>query len=269
MRKYVILFGTLFNDIHITRTNSSGTTVDLLKVPLSYAAKEKMLAKLENDPNIDRQTAISLPRMSFEMTGISYDQSRKLNTLGRVSARDATNPNKVKYQYNPVPYNFDFKLSIYVKNAEDGTKILEQILPFFTPDWTATIALIPEMNVNMDIPVILDRVSVEDSYEGKFEERRALIWTLDFTVKGYIYGPVKKSSIIKFANTSFYLPDNSITDISQAVGSTPNGRVTVAPGLDANGNPTSNASISIDRNLIEASDDFGYITNISGIILSE
>ena len=165
MRKYVILFGTLFNDIHITRTNSAGVTVDLLKVPLSYAAKEKMLARLENDPEIQRQTAILLPRMSFEMTGLSYDQSRKLNTLGRIAVKDATNANKLKYQYNPVPYNFDFKLSVYVKNAEDGTKIIEQILPFFTPDWTATVNLIPEMNVHMDIPIILNNVSVEDSYE--------------------------------------------------------------------------------------------------------
>jgi hypothetical protein len=270
MRKYVILFGTLFNDIHITRTNAAGVTVDLLKVPLSYSAKEKMLARLENDPEIQRQAAILLPRMSFEMTGISYDQQRKLNTLGRISAKDSTNPNKLKYQYNPVPYNFDFKLSIYVKNAEDGTKILEQILPFFTPDWTATVALIPEMNINMDIPVILNNVSVEDSYEGKFEERRALIWTLNFTLKGYIYGPVKKSSIIKFANTSFYIPDSGITDLAKAVGNTsPNDRVTVSPGLDANGDPTSNASISINRDLIEVSDDFGYVTNVSGIILSE
>jgi hypothetical protein len=267
---HFILFGTIFNDIHITRTNAAGVTVDLLKVPLSYAAKEKMLSRLENDPEIQRQTAIILPRMSFEMTGISYDQSRKLNTLGRIAVKDATNPNKLKYQYNPVPYNFDFKLSVYVKNAEDGTKIMEQILPFFTPDWTATVALIPEMNINMDIPIILNDVSVEDSYDGQFADRRALIWTLDFTLKGYIYGPVKKSNIIKFANTTFYIPDPDNTDISKAVGVTsPNDRVTVAPGLDANGDPTSNASISIDRNLIEASDDFGYVTNVSGIILSE
>lgn len=270
MRKYVILFGTLFNDIHITRTDSTGATTQLLKVPLSYAPKEKMLARLEGDPNIDRETAVILPRMSFEMTGITYDQQRKLNTLGRIAVKDSTNPNKLKYQYNPVPYNFNFRLSVYVKNAEDGTKIMEQILPFFTPDWTATVALIPEMNVNMDIPVILDNVAIEDSYDGKFTDRRALIWTLDFTLKGYIYGPVKKSSVIKFANTTFYIPDDSIGDIAGAVGiSTPNDRVTVAPGLDANGNPTSNATISIDRNLIEADDDFGYVTNVSGIILSE
>ena len=270
MRKYVILFGTLFNDVHITRTNSAGATTSLLKVPLSYSAKEKMLARLEGDPEIQRETAVLLPRMSFEMTGVTYDATRKLNTLGRVASKDTSTANKLKYQYNPVPYNFKFRLSVYVKNAEDGTKIIEQILPFFTPDWTSTIALIPELGINMDIPIILDDISIEDTYEGNFTERRALIWTLDFTLKGYIYGPIKKSNIIKFANTSFYIPDSSIVDIGSAVGvSSPNDRVTVAPGLDANGNPTSNAALTIDRNLIEADDDYGFVTGISGIILSE
>lgn len=267
IRKYVILFGTLFNDIHITRTSANGTTTHLLKVPLSYAPKEKMLVRFENDPNIDRETAVLLPRMSFEMNNVSYDSTRKLNTLGKVVVKD-TNANKLKYQYNPVPYNFDFTLYVYVKNAEDATKIIEQILPFFTPEWSSSVNLIPEMGISMDIPVILNNISIEDTYEGDFKERRALIWTINFTLKGYIYGPVKKNAVIKFANTTFYVP--TIENLRDAVGNTsPIDRVTVAPGLDANGNPTSNGSISIDRNLIEADDDFGFITDVAGIILSE
>jgi hypothetical protein len=270
MRKYVILFGTLFNDIHITRTDAAGNTTSLLKVPISYGPKEKMLTRLLSDPEIQRQSAITLPRMSFELTGISYDLSRKLNSLGKISVNSPTNKNKVKYQYNPVPYNFNFTLAVYVKNAEDGTKIMEQILPFFTPDWTSTVSLIPELNLNMDIPVILNNVTVQDNYDGKFTERSALIWTLNFTLKGYIYGPIKSNSVIKFANTTFYIPGDTITDINDAVGNTtPNDRVTVAPGLLANGSPTSNASLSIDRDLIVASDDFGYVTDVAGIILSE
>lgn len=269
LRKYVIYFGTLFNDIHITRTNSTGQTTHLLKVPLSYAPKEKMLVRLENDPAINRETAVLLPRMSFEMTSLAYDSSRKLNTLGKIAVKD-TNANKLKYQYNPVPYNLEFSLYVYVKNAEDGTKIIEQILPFFTPEWTSSLALIPEMDVTMDIPVVLNSISIEDTYEGDFKTRRALVWTISFTMKGYIYGPIKKNSIIKFANTSFYIPGGNITDLRDAVGNTsPIDRVTVAPGLDANGNPTSNASISIDRSLIEADDDFGFVTDIAGIILNE
>lgn len=269
IRKYVIYMGTLFNDIHITRTNASGDTTHLLKVPLSYAPKEKMMTRFDSDPAIDRETALSLPRMSFEMISLNYDPARKLNSIGKIAAKD-TDANKLKYQYNPVPYNFNFHVYVYVKNAEDGTKIIEQVLPFFTPDWTSTLNLIPEMNVIMDIPVILDNISVEDSYDGNFTQRRALIWTLSFIMKGYLYGPIKKSKVVKFANTTFYIPTGNTTNLRDAVGNTtPNDRVTVAPGLDSNGNPTSNASLSIDRNLIDADDDFGFVTNISGIILSE
>lgn len=269
IRKYVILFGTLFNDIHVTRTNATGSTVSLLKVPLSYAPKEKMMVRFDNDPGIDREAATILPRMSFEMQSLTYDASRKLNTLGKAVVKD-TSANKLKYQYNPVPYNFDFTLYVYVKNAEDGTKIIEQILPFFTPEWTSTVSLIPELGINMDIPIILNSVTSEDTYDGDFKTRRALIWTLNFTLKGYLYGPIRKNAVIKFANTTFYIPDPSITNLRNAVGnSSPNDRVTVAPGLDANGDPTSNASISISRDLIEADDDFGYITDVAGIILSE
>jgi hypothetical protein len=267
IRKYVTLFGTLFNDIHITRTNSSNVTVALLKVPLAYAAKEKVLARVDADPNIDRQAAIVLPRMSFEMTDMRYDSSRKLNTIGRSVVKDADSTSKLKYQYNPVPYNLSFRLYVYVKNAEDGTKIVEQILPFFTPDWTTTVQLIPEMGINMDIPVVLESINIEDTYDGDFDTRRALIWTLDFTLKGYIYGPVKKSGIIKFANTNFYVPPVEDGQLARAVGiTTPSERITVRPGLLANGSPTSNATASIPLSEIEANDDFGYCVSIESII---
>ena len=267
IRKYVTLFGTLFNDIHITRTDTNNVTVALLKVPLAYAPKEKVLARVDADPNLDRQAAIVLPRMSFEMIDMRYDTSRKLNTLGRSVVKDATSTSRLKYQYNPVPYNITFRLYVYVKNAEDGTKIIEQILPFFTPDWTTTVQLIPEMGINMDIPVVLDNINIEDSYEGDFEKRRALIWTLDFTLKGYIYGPVKKSGIIKFANTNFYIPPVADGLLQTAVGVTDVAeRITVRPGLTANGTPTSNVAESVALSVIEADDDFGYCVSIESII---
>jgi len=260
IRKYVILVGTLFNDIRITREDKNGNVVDLLKVPLSYAPKEKMLARFENDPDIDRPFATLLPRMSFEQISMEYDGSRKLPTVGKIVVKDPTNPNKLKYQYNPVPYNLKFRLYVYVKNAEDGTKIIEQILPFFTPEWTVTVRLIQEMNVTMDIPVILDDIGIEDSYNGNFQDRRALIWTLEFTVKGYIYGPIKKTAIIKFANTNFYIPSVPDGQLNTAVGNTdPVERVTIRPGLTANGQPTSNLANSISLSEIEADDDFGFI----------
>jgi hypothetical protein len=271
IRKMVIYFGTIFNDLKITRTNAENDVVATLKVPLSYAPKDKMLARVDADPEITRQTAIYLPRMSFEMTGLAYDGTRKLNTVSRQVVKDNSNANKLKAQYNPVPYNFDFNLYVYVKNAEDGTKIIEQILPFFTPDWTATVNLIPEMNIAMDIPIILNSLSMEDTYDGSFEERRAIIWTLNFTVKGWIYGPIVSKPIIKIANTQFFVPSGgSQANVAASVGETDViGRVTVKPGLDANGNPTSNPNTTINYSLIEVDDDFGYVITTEGIIMNE
>ena len=270
LRKYVILVGTLFNNIRITRFDSQGNQTSLIKVPITYAPKDKMLARVIQDPAIDRPTAtIPLPAISFEMGKMQYDGTRKLNTIGKVSARDLTDANKFKYQYNPVPYNIEFKVYIYAKNAEDGTKIIEQILPYFTPDWTTTVNLIPEVEVTMDIPVLLNNVGYSDTYDGAFTERRAIIWTLDLILKGYIYGPVKKSGIIKFVNANFYIPDVEDLKLQTAVGSTPLAeKVTVQPGLAANGNPINyfggpnNNLGTIAYSSIEADDEYGYITMI-------
>jgi hypothetical protein len=270
LRKYVILVGTLFNNIRITRTDASGNQVSLMRVPITYAPKDKMLARVIQDPNIDRPTAtLPLPAISFEMGKMAYDGSRKLNTIGRTSVKDSTAPSKLKYQYNPVPYNIEFKVYIYAKNAEDGTKIIEQILPYFTPDWTTTVNLIPEMEVTMDIPITLNNIGYSDTYDGDFKERRAIIWTLDLVLKGYLYGPVKKSGIIKFINTNFYIPTVADGKLSTAVGETPIAeKVTVQPGLDANANPINyfggpnNSTGTIAYSLIEADDEYGYITMI-------
>jgi T4-like virus Myoviridae tail sheath stabiliser len=263
IRKYVILFGTIFNDIRITRTDADGNVVDLFKVPLAYAAKEKMIARFESDPNIDRPYSVILPRMSFEMVTMDYDGNRKLPTTNRYAVKD-TDANYLQYQYTPVPYNIHFRLYVYVKNAEDGTKIIEQILPFFTPDWTASVRLIPEMNITMDIPVILNNINIDDIYDGTFETRRVLVWTLDFTCKGYIYGPIKKQPVIKFANTTFYIASVPDGELRSAVGNTdPSSRVTVRPGLTADGKPTSNGALSVPYADIEADDDFGYVVVIN------
>lgn len=267
IRKYVTLFGTLFNDIHISRTDSDGHLTAYIKVPITYAPKEKMLARLQEDPNIDRPTAtVTLPYMAFEMTNISYDRDRKLRSIGVVAVANTVNANYVQYQYNPVPYNIGFRLYILVKNAEDGTKIIEQILPFFTPDFTATVQLIPEMGITMEIPTILNHISQEDSYDGNFAERRSLTWTLDFTIKGFIYGPVKSGSIIKFANTSFFTPNVADGALKSAIGNTSSvAYLQNQPGLTANGKPTSNLALSVPANTITANSDFGYISNNTNV----
>lgn len=269
IRKYVILMGTLVNNIRITRTDKNGNTTALLRVPVTYAPKDKMLARVMQDPGIDRPTAIApLPLISFEMGQMKYDGSRKLPTINKISVKSSTDANKFKYQYNPVPYNIDFKVFVYAKNAEDGTKIIEQILPFFTPDWTTTVKLIPEMDIVMDIPIILNGINYNDNYDDDYKKRRAIIWTLDFTLKGYLYGPVKSGGIIKFIETNFYIPSGNVPIIDQVGSLTANERVTVQPGLTANGNPINyygaqNANTgTVSYNEIEVSDDYGFITQI-------
>jgi hypothetical protein len=268
IRKYVILMGTLLNQIRITKTDSSGTVTSLVKVPITYAPKDKMLARIIQDPALDKSSAVAtLPMISFEMGKMTYDGTRKLNTIGKVAVRDATDADKFKYQYNPVPYNIDFKVYVYAKNAEDGTKIIEQILPYFTPDWTTTCNLIPEVNVTMDIPIILNNISYSDTYDGAYSERRAIIWQLDFVLKGYLYGPIKSSGIIKFVRTQFYIP--STNTAAEGRGITPMAeKITVQPGLDANGNPINyyggpNANTgTVPYIEINSDDDYGFITQI-------
>ena len=261
IRKYIICFGTLFNNIYITRTDKNGTVTNLMRVPITYGPKEKALSRVVEDPNIDRPTAVfPLPMMSFEITGFDYDSSRKLQSVNRVSVTD-TDTNKRKSQYAPVPYNITFQLSILCKNAEDGTKIVEQILPFFTPDWTVTANIIPEMNIKHDIPIILNRVNIEDVYDGDFDKRRSMVWALDFTLKGYLYGPVKTAKVIKYANTQIFIPPDTADSISDV--DDPIVTIHIQPGLTSNGQPTSNSSISIPVNDIVASDDFGFVTVIT------
>ena len=270
IRKYVILTGTLFNNIRITRTNKDGAVTSLLKVPITYAPKDKMLARVIQDSGIDRPTAVApLPMISFEMGKMSYDRERKLPTTGRSAVKNSSDADKFKYQYNPVPYNIDFKVYIYAKNAEDGTKIIEQILPYFTPDWTTTVNLIPEMGITMDIPIILNNIGYNDTYDSSFKERRAIIWELDLTLKGYLYGPVRSGGIIKFINVNFYTPKVEDGYLQTAVGNTEiTEKLTIQPGLTSNGVAVNyygqpNTSLStIPYTEIDIDDDYGFITMI-------
>ena len=207
IRKYVAVFGTLFNDINIERKNSSGTVVERLKVPLAYGPKQKWLLAVQ-DTTADRKVvATRTPRMGFAMTGVSYDPARKLNTIGRnVAANTSSTTTNMTTMYNPVPYNFDFELFILVKNAEDGTQILEQILPFFTPEFTVTVNTIPDMNIKADVPIVLNSSSVADEYEGDLSTRRTITWTLSFTLKGFIYPNISSGQVIKTIEVNFRIP---------------------------------------------------------------
>ena len=183
-RKMVVAFGSLFNNIEVRRTDSSNVVVEVIKIPLSYGPKDKMLVRISSDPNLNPKVALTVPRMGFELTSMTYDGARKLNTMNRNVKKGTTG---LKKQFHPVPYNWDFSLYIFVKNAEDGTQILEQILPYFTPEFTVTMALVSSMGEKRDIPLVLNSVTSEDTYEGDFATRRSIIWTLSFLMKGFLY----------------------------------------------------------------------------------
>jgi hypothetical protein len=202
IRKMVIAMGTVLNDIEVVRYTLDGVTAkEKFKVPLSYGAKEKYYTRITTDPDLIRSVNIVVPRISFEMTGMTYDSSRKMvSTMTNGAAQTGTTAYK---QYVPVPYDFSFSASVYVRNTEDGTQIIEQIVPFFTPDFTVTATLVPQIGLKYDIPIILNSVSNEVDYEGDFSTTRLIIWNLEFTLKGYLFPPVKGGSkIIHSANTN-------------------------------------------------------------------
>ena len=262
IKKYTTIFGLLFDNINISRTDDAGNEIQAMKVPLSYAGKDKILARLKQDPAIDRQPAITLPRMSFEMSSLYYNGDRKLDKIGKLVIK-GDDADSAKIQFNPVPYNFDFRLYVYVKNTEDGLKIVEQIMPFFVPDYTVTAHLIPEMNVTRDIPISLKNVTMEDIYEGNYLDlkNRTIIWTLDFNLQGYIYGPVMPKPLIKFVKTNFRVAATT-ADYSNTV-QLPVDTITVQPGLTTNGEPTSNATLSINVDDIWVDDDWGVVKIIT------
>jgi hypothetical protein len=263
IRKYVIMFGNMFNDIVVRRLDTTGVSLQSVAVPLAYGPKEKFLVRITQDPNLDQQVAIQLPRMGFEMTTLAYDGQRRLAGTSR-NVKVVDDKNKLDFTYMPVPYDLNFNLYAYVRNADDGAQIMEQIVPYFGPEWTNQVRLIPEMNLIQDVPTILNTVSIEDTYEGDFDTRRALIYTFDFTVKAYFYGPVRRQGIIKRSQIDFGVvagnTSNRITldDISRTGRSS---RIVVQPGLLANGSPTTNSAASIPYTQIEATDDYGFCSN--------
>ena len=263
LRKYIIVFGTVFNDIYINRLSATGEVLQTLKVPLTYGPKDKVLSRLEQSPRLDNQVGIILPRISFEMTTMEYDPTRKLNTLNKLTKQSATagTDDEVKYQYQPVPYDMQFEMNILVKNAEDGTRIVEQIVPYFTPAFTVSVNVVPEVDGPRDIPIVLNSISSQDQYEGSFEQRRVLIWTLNFTLKGWLYGPSKKSKLIKHAETVFRFPEDVTTGNTDSTANTI--VVTSRPGLTANGQPTTNTALSISYEDIISTDNYAIINTIT------
>ena len=212
IRKTIIGFGTLFNSIYVKHTEQDGTAAQEMKVPLAYGPSQKFLARLEQQPDLNKMVAITLPRMSFEMTDIAYDATRKsgiTQTFKAVDSRDS----KLKKVFMPVPYNIGFELNILTKLNDDALQIVEQILPYFQPSFNLTVDLVKSIGEKRDIPIVLDSINFQDDYEGDFSTRRALIYTLTFTAKTYLFGPIAESSegLIKKVQVDYYPDTNTKT----------------------------------------------------------
>ena len=205
MRKVVVAFGTMFNDINLVRTNNAGEVIQTMKVPLAYGPKQKWLARLQEDPNITKKVAVTLPRLGFEIQTISYDSTRKLNSIQKLKKVNSSAQGKtMSQQFMPVPYNMDFQMSVMAKNSDDALQLVEQILPFFQPDYTVTLNDNTAMGTTRDVPIVLTNVGYEDNYESDMITRRAIIYTLDFTAKFYLYGPVTDQKVIKTVQVDQY-----------------------------------------------------------------
>ena len=239
IRKTIVAFGTLFNDLYIYRRSSTGKINQKMKVPLAYGPKQKFLARIDQDStrgadNV-KTTALTLPRIGFELTGLTNDPSRKLNRIQKFKKVKGADSKSLSNVYMPVPYNVSFTLFTMAKNSEDALQIVEQILPMFQPDYTVSLNVMPQLDIVRDVPIILNDVTYEDSYDGAFTERRVLMYTLSFTAKMYLYGPVTSTSVIKQVQVDQYTNTNTTTARREQ-------RYVVTP------NPTS----------ADADDDFGF-----------
>jgi hypothetical protein len=246
-KRYIALFGSLFNKITIARNAANGSEVQRLVVPINYGPYQKWLIKTTQDADLNYKAAMILPRIAFEITSISYDGTRKVGSLKKHVMTDTGNT-----VYSGAPYNIDFTLYVMAKYAEDAVQIVEQIIPFFKPEKTYSVELIDGLE-HIDIPIVMTSVSSDDSYEADFETRRAIMWTLTFTLKGWYYGPVQSPKRIKFMDIRSYIGKDDPNGIIDS-------HITIQPGLTEDGEPTDSISNSIPYQDIEFEDDWGTIT---------
>ena len=241
MRRMTIGFGQIFNNIQIKRKNDTGKVIQTIRVPLAYGPKEKFLVRLDQQSSLsNREFAITLPRMGFEISSISYDPTRKLTRIQKFKqVKSAADGKVLDFNYTPVPYNISYNLYSFTASAEAGLQIIEQILPFFQPDFTVTINAIPSLNIKRDIPIILNSVNYEDTYSGDFTTRRAVIYTLNFTAKTYLFGPSTSQKVIKTVQTDQYSDTDRVNKARES-------RIIIVPS------PTT----------ADADDDFGFTTTI-------
>lgn len=254
MRKTIISFGTLFNDIHVRHSDSTGNSISDIKVPLAYGPIQKFLAKITQQPDLNKAVQINLPRMSFEMTSIQYDSTRKSSLVQ--TFKTCEDGSKVKKVFMPVPYNIGFELNILSKLNDDSLQIVEQILPYFQPHFNLTVDLVDSIGEKRDIPIILESIGFQDDYEGSFDTRRALIHTLQFTAKTYLFGPIADTSdgLIRKVQVDMYADTNTKTAKREV-------RYTVTPTSKIDRNNDGVIDV-IDHALLQPGDNFGFDEDI-------
>jgi hypothetical protein len=260
LRRTVIAFGSLFNNIDIKHVNNDDQIVSVIKVPLSYGPTQKFLARLNQSPNLNKPIQITLPRMSFEFIGLTYDSTRKSTTTQTFTAKSVEDGTETKKAYLPVPYNMQFELSIMSKLNDDALQIIEQILPYFQPAYTMTVDLVDTINEKRDIAVVLENITMQDDYEGDFTTRRVLTYTLRFTVKTYLFGPVSSATrdIIKKSTISYIGGDLTSSPVREVVYSTETRAIKNYTGI-----VLTNISTDIDMQttLLEVNDASLILTN--------
>ena len=254
IRKTIIAFGTLFNNMIVKHQDANGTIVDEKRVPLAYGPAAKFIARLDQQPDLNKMVAITLPRMSFEMTSIAYDSSRKAGITQTFKA--VGNDDKLKRVFLPVPYNIGFELSLLTKLNDDALQVVEQILPYFQPSFSVTIDLISSIGEKRDVPITLQNVTFQDDYEGDFSTRRALIYTFQFVAKTYLYGPITENpeGLIKKVIVDQYASTDTVNAKREM-------RYTVTPTATKDYNSDGKID-SADHDLIVPGDDFGFSENI-------
>ena len=264
IKRAVSVFGTMFNEIDIQRDNANGTATQNIRVPLSYGPKQKFIARIDQAGDImdnnSSRVAMTLPRIAFDITGLNYDAERKLGKLKQYKLKDASDNTVLRTQFAPVPYNIQFGLYVLSKNTEDALQIVEQILPFFTPDFTVTMTTVPGTSEKRDIPIVLQDTSYSDEYEGDFQSRRIITWTLNFEMKTYLYGSISSSEIIRDVRARTYISDDGQVDVNAGRSS----EVKMVP------NPTNTAADTTPLNITETinffdGNDFDYNTDKSNI----
>ena len=253
VRKTVVSFGTLFNNIELKKT-VDGQVIETEKVPLAYGPKQKFLYRLQGNPTDGRKVAITLPRIYFEITGIDYDAARKTPATQKYKTVINDNGNEVRTQYVPVPYNISFEVGILCKSQDDGLQILEQILPFFQPSFSMSLKFIPDMDEVRDVAVVLNSVDFDDDWEDDFSTRRSITYTMQFTAKSYIYGPYTKADVIRKSRIIETIGDTNVNKRHVELSYTPKAKT----DINQDGQVT-----AADDALVTADDDFGFNEGMS------